>query len=156
LFFERFEIGVNTKIREGVVMIDHTFRPFFENFLNAWKHSSIRELERLISNEYQAREITGGEIVDFGYEESINGWKQGFAFVKENQAQWEINEISIIHLRENEMLATLSATIILEGKTMETVNLFFNTFKKQEGSGWELIRSYIEAGVPVENVKNYS
>jgi hypothetical protein len=134
-------------------MIDHTFRPFLEIFLDAWKHSSIRELEKLISNDYQAREITGGEIVDFGYEESINGWRQGFAFVKENQAQWEVNEISIIPLRENEILAALSATIIMEGKTMETVNLFLNTFKKLEGSDWKLIRSYIEAGVPVENVK---
>lgn len=137
-------------------MTDHTFRPFLEKFLDAWKHSSIRELEKLISNEYQAREITGEEIVDFGYEESINGWRQGFAFVKDNQAQWEVNEISTIPLRENEILATLSATIILEGKTMDTVNLFFNTFKRLNGSDWQLIRSYIEAGVPVENVKIYS
>jgi transcriptional regulator of heat shock response len=139
-----------------VVMTDHTFRQFFEIFLDAWKHSSIRKLEKLISNEYQAREITGGVIVDFGYEESISGWKQGFAFVNANQAQWEVNEISVIPLRENEILAVLSATIIMDGKTMETMNLFFNTFKKLEGSGWKLIRSYIEAGVPIENVKNYS
>jgi hypothetical protein len=137
-------------------MIDHTFRPFLENFLDAWKHSSIRELEKSISNDYQAREITGGEIVDFGYEESINGWRQGFAFVKDNRAQWEVNEISIFPLRENEILAALSATIILEGKTMDTVNLFFNTFKRLNGSDWKLIRSYIEAGVPVENVKKFS
>jgi hypothetical protein len=149
-------IGVYTEIRGRVVMIDHTFRLFLENFLDAWKHSSIRELEKLISNDYQAREITGGEIVDFGYEESINGWRQGFAFVKDNRAQWEVNEISILPLRENEILATLSATIIIEGKAMETVNLFFNTFKKLEGSDWKLVRSYIEAGVPVKNVKNYS
>jgi hypothetical protein len=137
-------------------MTGHTFRPFLENFLDAWKHSSIRELEKLISNDYKAREITGGEIVDFGYEESINGWRQGFAFVKDNRAQWEVNEISILPLRENEILATLSATIILEGKTMETGNLFFNTFKSLDGNEWKLVRSYIEAGVPVENVKKYS
>ncbi|MEL3971971.1 flavoprotein [Rossellomorea oryzaecorticis] len=137
-------------------MTDHTFRTFLEDFLDAWKHSSIRELEKLISKDYQAREITDGEIVDFGYEESINGWRQGFAFVKDNRAQWEVNEISIIPLRENEILATLSATIIVEGKTMDTVNLFFNTYKKLNGSDWMLMRSYIEAGVPVENVKKYS
>jgi hypothetical protein len=109
-------------------------------------------MEKFIANDYQAREITGEEIIDFGYEESINGWKQGFDFVLEVGAKWEINEISILSLRENEMLATLSATIIIPGKTMEKANLFYDTFKKSDDNQWKLIRSYIEAGVPIGNL----
>ncbi|WP_175991453.1 flavoprotein [Bacillus sp. Marseille-Q1617] len=134
-------------------MTDGSFSEFLDAFLAAWKQSSIWEMEKCISADYQAREISGGEIADFGYQESINGWKQGFDFVKEKQAQWDVNEISIIPLRENEMLATFSATIVIHGNSMETVNLFFNTFKKFEGGDWKLVRSYIEAGVPIENVK---
>jgi hypothetical protein len=50
------------------------------------------------------------------------------------------------------MLAILSATIIIEGKTLETANIFFDTFKKSVENEWQLIRSYIEAGVPIENL----
>jgi hypothetical protein len=137
---------------KGGSMNHDTFRPFLDTFIDAWKQSSIMSMEKFISNDYQAREITGGDIVDFGYEESINGWKQGFNFIKENRAQWEINEVSIITLRENEMLAILSATIIIKGKTLETANIFFDTFKKSVENEWQLIRSYIEAGVPIENL----
>jgi hypothetical protein len=135
-----------------VVMNNYTFGQFLNTFIDAWKQSSITNMAKFISNDYQAREITRGEIVDFGYEESISGWKQGFDFVMENGAKWEINEISIFALRENEMLAILSATIIIPGKTMETANLFFDTFKKSDDNDWQLIRSYIEAGVPIENL----
>jgi hypothetical protein len=133
-------------------MNNYTFRQFLNTFIDAWKQSSITNMAKFISNDYQAREITRGEIVDFGYEESISGWEQGFDFVMENGAKWEINQISIIVLRENEMLAILSATIIIPGKTMETANLFFDTFKKSDDNDWQLIRSYIEAGVPIENL----
>lgn len=34
------------------------------------------------SEDYKASEITGGKIIDFGYAESIEGWEQGFNFVK--------------------------------------------------------------------------
>lgn len=131
----------------------HTFREFLDAFLDAWERSSITDLENFISTDYKAREISGVEMADFGYDESINGWQQGFDFVKENEAQWDVNEISTLPLRENEMLVTLSASIIIQGKPMKTVNLFFDTFKKTEGGDWKLIRSYIEAGVPIENVE---
>ncbi len=129
-----------------------TFEGFLEEFLAAWKKSSIIEMERYISRDYQAREISNGEIFDFGYEESINGWEQGFQFVNENEAKWDINQLYTLPLREDEVMAVLSATIIIKGNSMATANVFFNTFKKVKGSGWKLVRSYIEAGVPVENV----
>jgi hypothetical protein len=132
--------------------MNDTFKGFLEEFLAAWKKSSITEMERFISRDYQAREISNAEMFDFGYDESINGWKQGFQFVNENEAQWDINQLFTLPLREDEVMTGLSATIIIKGKTMETANVFFNTFKNKEGSGWMLVRSYIEAGVPVENV----
>ncbi|WP_201713145.1 nuclear transport factor 2 family protein [Rossellomorea arthrocnemi] len=126
-------------------MNNHPFRGALDAFLEAWKNSSIRELESFFSTDYQAREVRDGDIVDFGYEESIEGWKQGFDFVKEHPAEWEIREVSVIPLKEDEMMAILSATIVIDGKPMQTCNLFFDTFKKQ--NQWKLIRSYIEAGV---------
>ncbi|MGD6846620.1 flavoprotein [Rossellomorea aquimaris] len=135
-------------------MSDDTFRPFIDAFLDAWNRSSLMELAYFISKEYQAREVTGGEIADFGYEESIEGWKQGFHFVKVNDAKWDVNEMSIIPLREDEIMAILSATIHIQGKSMETANIFFNTFKKNKHSEWKLVRSYIEAGVSIEKLKD--
>jgi hypothetical protein len=133
--------------------MNDTFEGLLADFLAAWSKSSVTEMERYISREYQAREISHGEVMDFGYEESIEGWKQGFHFVKENEAQWDINELFTLPLREDEMLVVLSATIIIKGETMETANVFFNTFKEIEGIGWKLVRSYIEAGVPIDNVQ---
>ncbi|WP_299741820.1 flavoprotein [uncultured Rossellomorea sp.] len=126
-------------------MNDKTFKPFLDVFLDAWKNSSIIEFEKFISTDYQAREIRDGETVDFGYEESIEGWKQGFDFVKKQHAEWEIHEVSIIPMKEDEVMAILSATIVLNGEAMETCHLFFDTFKK--GNNWKIVRSYIETGV---------
>ncbi|MGP4108483.1 flavoprotein [Virgibacillus sp. L01] len=132
--------------------MDNQFREFFDSFLDILKRSSLEELTYIISNDYKAREISGGEVVDFGYEEAINGWEQGFDFVKENDAQWELNEISILPLRDDETMVIMSATLVIEGKSLETVNLFFETFKRDEDNNWKLVRSYIEAGVVKENI----
>ncbi|MBP1949640.1 flavoprotein [Virgibacillus litoralis] len=132
--------------------MDNQFREFFDTFLDVWRRSSLTELEDIISIDYKAREISGGEVVDFGYEEAINGWEQGFNFVKENDAEWELKEISILPLRDDETMAIMSATLVIEGKSLETVNLFFETFKRNEENNWKLVRSYIEAGVIKENI----
>ncbi|MEH7238886.1 flavoprotein [Bacillus sp. JJ1562] len=133
--------------------MDNQFRKFLDTYLDAWRSSSLNEMGNLISNNYKAREITRGEIVDFEFEESILGWEQGFNFVKENNAQWELNEISIIPLRADEMLVIISATILIQGESLNSANLFFQTFKKDSSNDWKLIRSYIEAGIPIENIK---
>lgn len=49
-------------------------------------------------------------------------------------------------------MAILSATLVIDGKKLDNVSLFFQTFKKQEKNDWKLIRSYIETGVPNENI----
>lgn len=134
--------------------MDNSFRQFLDTFLDVWRASSLIELKDIISKDYKAREITGGEIVDFGYEESINGWEQGFNFVKENKAQWKLNEISILSLRDDETMVILSATLVVQGKSLETANLFFQTFKKTSINDWKLVRSYIEVGIPNDKINS--
>lgn len=130
--------------------MEQSFRESLDVFLDAWRASSLGKLERFISKDYQAREITSdGEIVDFGYEESICGWEQGFDFVRKNQAHWILREISILPLRKNEKMVILSATMLVKDKILDTANLFFETFKMNGEGQWKLVRSYIEAGVRI-------
>jgi hypothetical protein len=131
--------------------MDHSFRKFLDTYLGVWRSSSLTELRDLISKDYKGREIRDGKIVDFGFEESVLGWEQGFNYVKENNAQWKLNEISIIPLRVDETMVIISATMVIKGKSLETSNLFLQTFKKVSSDGWKLIRSYIEAGIPNDN-----
>ena len=79
--------------------MDKSFSIFLNTYLDAWRNSSLVDLKELISKAYEAREITGGNIDDFGYDESLNGWEQGFNFAKESNAQWNIRVISILPLR---------------------------------------------------------
>ncbi|WP_079509173.1 flavoprotein [Mesobacillus jeotgali] len=127
--------------------MEESFNHFFEKYLEAWRTSSLTGLKSMISLEYQAREITADKISDFGYEESIQGWEHGFNFVKGNGATWDLKEIKRIQLRDHEIMAVIIAKLIVDGKSMETYNLFFQTFSYD--FGWKLIRSYIEAGIPV-------
>ncbi|BCB03925.1 GNAT family N-acetyltransferase [Bacillus sp. KH172YL63] len=124
-----------------------SFMECLDSFLAAWRSSSIHELEPFISKQYRAREIKHGEIIDFGYEESISGWEQGFDFVKENRAASILQVKATIPLKKDEFIAIIHATIELDGKKMETANLFFNTFKKSRDGEWALLRSYIESGI---------
>ena len=135
--------------------MDTTFKEFLDTYIEAWRNSSLTELKNFISKDYKAREITGGEIVDFGYEESISGWEQGFHFVKENDAEWDLHVISILPLRKDEIMVTIAATLIIKGERIETANLFFQTFQKNSLNEWALIRSYIEAGIPNVFLNNF-
>ncbi|MER2047946.1 MAG: flavoprotein [Solibacillus sp.] len=132
--------------------MDNSFSIFLDTYLDAWRNSSLEDLKELISQSYEAREITGGNIVDFGYVESLNGWEQGFNFAKENNAQWNIRVVSIVPLRKDETMAILSATMVIQGESLKTANLFFQTFKKYNQGDWKLVRSYIEAGISLNDV----
>lgn len=128
--------------------MESSFNKFHEHYLEVWKTSSLAELKGIISHEYQAREIAGGKVFDFGYEESFRGWEQGFKFVVENNAKWDLKELSRISLRDHEVMSILSAQLVIDGKPLGTGNLFFQTFAYD--FGWKLVRSYIEAGIPIE------
>ncbi len=132
--------------------MDNSFSIFLDTYLDAWRNSSLVDLKELISQSYEAREITGGNIVDFGYVESLNGWEQGFNFAKENNAQWNIRVVSILPLRKDETMAILYATMVIQGESLKTANLFFQTFKKYNQGDWKLVRSYIEAGISLNDV----
>ncbi|WP_053365336.1 hypothetical protein [Bacillus sp. FJAT-27245] len=135
--------------------MEHSFRTFLDAYLDAWRASSIPKFENMLSLDYQAREITGGEIVDFGYDESIEGWRQGFDFALKNQAQWVITEHSVFPLRDNEHLVVLSASMLLGGVALDSGHLFFQTFRKFGDGNWRLARSYIEAGIPYEHLASF-
>lgn len=130
-----------------------TFEDFLDEFLESWRNSSIEEMKYRISDTYQAREVTSqSEIYDFGYTESVKGWDQAFSSFKKDGTQWELKKVSVTPLRRNEMLAVIWASISADGKRSETGNLFFDTFRKGIQGDWKLVRSYIEAGVPQENI----
>lgn len=129
------------------------FQVFLESYIESWKCSSIEDMKKIISVEYQAREIRNGKIFDFGYEESIEGWAGAFHEFRDKDMQWTLEEKGIIQLKENEIMAILSASLIIEGKRLETANLFFQTFR-MEDTVWKLIRSYIESGLPLIEMKN--
>lgn len=137
----------------GDFMENNSFRKFLDSYLEIWRNSSLTDMKNIISEEFSAREISDGEIVDFGYDESVSGWEQGFAFAKKAENEWDLNEISVIPLGQDEMMAILAATLVIDGKKLDNVSLFFKTFRKQENDDWKLIRSYIETGVPYENIK---
>ena len=135
--------------------MENTFRSFLDSYLESWRSSSLDEMKEAISKEYKAREVSDGFINDFGYEESIKGWEQGFNFAKDNNAQWELKEVAIIPLKEIENMAIISAYLVYNGKRMENSNLFMQTFRLDEQDNWKLIRSYIEAGLPQAKLNSY-
>ena len=132
-----------------------TFREFFNYYQEVWKTCNFDEMNALISKRYQAREITKDGIVDFGYDESLKGWREAFSFVQSNHGQWDVHEIGVIPLGKDEMMGILSATILMNGKSLQTANLFFETFRVQNDE-WQMVRSYSETGIPAERLKDFS
>ncbi|WP_409295358.1 flavoprotein [Peribacillus sp. SCS-26] len=133
--------------------MDKSFRNFLDTYLESWRSSNLEDLAGIIAKDYQAREIRNGEIVDFGYKESLNGWEQGFNYVRGHNGLWLIAEISTCTLREREKLVIFCVTLVIEEKAIGTGSLFFQTFKQDHMDTWKLIRSYIETGIPAQYVK---
>lgn len=129
-----------------------SFRECLDSFLDSWRASSITDLKELISKDYMGREIRNDEVDDFKYEESIKGWEQGFKFITENHAEWDLKEIAIMPLKEDENLVVLSASILKQGESIGTSNIFFETFKRDIEGNWKLVRSYIVTGVINDNL----
>ncbi|MFD2210504.1 flavoprotein [Virgibacillus halophilus] len=128
------------------------FRNALEQYKKAWCHFSLERLDHFIAADYQAREIRDGEIVDFGYEESIKGWREAFAQLEHQNAEWVIKEIAVFSLKEDEVMAVLYATLKIDGNPMKAGNLFFETFKRDCLGRWKRIRSYVETGVQFERL----
>ncbi len=129
------------------------FDQCLESYLDAWRRFSLNELQTYISNDYQARESRDGEIVDFGYEQSLEGWAQAFQQLT-GFAEWNLTVHEKINTGENEAIAIISATLEIEGKPLDTANLFFNAFKRNTMQDeWKMVRSYIEAGIPCDQLR---
>ncbi|RDY72519.1 flavoprotein, partial [Halobacillus trueperi] len=103
-------------------------------------------LKKVTSRNLEAREIRHGELVDYSYEESIEGWHQAFEHFKDQNMDWIYTDHSVTQLNENTQLAAFWVSIRLNGEILGTSNLFFDTFEKRDGE-WQLVRCYIEAGV---------
>ncbi|MBM7095426.1 flavoprotein [Bacillus sp. H-16] len=135
--------------------MEESLKSSIERFVSAWQQSSLEELSHFISSEYQGREMTGGKLVDFEYEECLEGWRQGFQFVSENKATWDVRVLHSVAIRQNEAIVTITASLVIAGEYFKGANLFYETFKKDPSDGdWKIVRSYIEAGLPVEYVHN--
>lgn len=135
-------------------MLPDGFEDFLDSYKNVWRNFSITKLREMISQDYKAREITvESEVLDFGYEESIHGWEQAFSQLQ-GHAEWVLTEHRTIRLKDHEVMAIISAMLKMDGKQMDTANLFFQTFKQDHDQNWKLIRSYIEAGIPRDHIES--
>lgn len=130
-----------------------TFNDSYEKYKMAWRNFSLEGMKPFISKDYHAREIRGEEIVDFGYKESLEGWKQAFDYFSDKQAKWLLTDINSIALKEDEVMVISSASLEVDGTPLETANLFFETFKKS-GQEWEMVRSYIETRIRLDRLED--
>ncbi|RWZ52211.1 flavoprotein [Halobacillus fulvus] len=122
------------------------FLSFFEEFKERAGNHDLDYLKTTISEGFQAREVRQGEAVDYGYTESVQGWKEAFEHFENFETTWTYTDHSITQTKDNEWMAAFWVSLTIDGEQMPTSNLFFDTFKK-EAEGWKLVRSYIEAGV---------
>ncbi|WP_416731756.1 flavoprotein [Fictibacillus sp. JL2B1089] len=128
-----------------------SFDEFYKEYLDSWRHFSIKGIEKVVSPEYTAREIRGNEVYDFGYEESIDGWNHAFNELRGKNAEWILKDDVIVSLKEDEMLTIIWASLIIEDNPIKTASLFFQTFRWEKGC-WKMVRSYIETEIPIEKM----
>ncbi|REJ07423.1 hypothetical protein [Halobacillus trueperi] len=122
------------------------FQTFYEDYKRRASQHDLDYLKKVTSRNLAAREIRHGEWVDYSYEESIEGWRQAFDHFQDQDMSWIYTDHSVTQLNEHTYLAAFWISIRLNGELLETSNLFFDTFEKVYGE-WQLVRSYIEAGV---------
>ncbi|MGP4074287.1 flavoprotein [Halobacillus sp. K22] len=125
------------------------FYSFLNDYLQNWKQLNSDYMKAVISDDLIAREIRQGEAEDYGFEESVEGWTQTFEYFKDQEMEWVLTTQSIIPLKPNERMVIIRATLTMEGKLVETSNLFFQTFVQDTANHeWKLKRTYVETGIP--------
>lgn len=122
------------------------FHTFLDLYLSKWKAADFDFMEKVIDESFQGIEIRDGNISTHGKESSVTGWHQAFNYFKDKEMEWLLSPISTLPLNEIEMIAIIRATMTLDGKLIDTSNLFFQTFSSNNGK-WKLIRTYEETGV---------
>ncbi|WP_079477254.1 hypothetical protein [Halobacillus salinus] len=123
-----------------------SFYSFFDAFKKRASEHDLDFLKETIHKDFAAREVRDGEMVDYGYAESVEGWRQAFDYFADQDMEWIYTDHSVTQIKENEWLAAFWVSIVLDGDLLPTSNLFFDTFRYEDGT-WKLVRSYIEAGV---------
>lgn len=131
------------------------FDTFLEEYLTGWRNCSLEVIKLSTWEDFQAREVReiDGEILvqDYGYAESIKGWKEAFDAFQDKEVKWAFHEVNRMPLRQGEILISFWVTLELDGVKVQSAHYFTDTFKQMNGD-WKLIRSYIEASVPISSV----
>ncbi|MFP7479385.1 hypothetical protein [Terribacillus saccharophilus] len=122
------------------------FHTFLQQYLSSWKAANLDFMKIVIDESFKGIEIRDGIASTHGKEASVTGWSQAFTYFKDKDMEWILSPTTILPLNENEMMAIIRATMTLEGKLIDTSNLFFQTFSSKSGE-WKLIRTYEETGV---------
>ncbi|WP_175074942.1 hypothetical protein [Terribacillus sp. AE2B 122] len=122
------------------------FHSFINRYLSKWKAADLIFMEIVIDETFQGIEVRDGVTSTHGKEASVAGWKQAFEYFKDKEMEWILTPITILPLNSKEVMAIVRATMTLEGKLINTSNLFFQTFRRKNGE-WKLIRTYEETGV---------
>lgn len=122
------------------------FTTFLNRYLSKWKAAELEFMEKVIDETFQGIQNRDGIISTHGKETSVTEWSQAFNYFKDKDMEWILSPISILPLNGKENMAIIRATMTLEGKLIDTSNLFFQTFTWKSGE-WKLIRTYEETGV---------
>ncbi|SNZ14172.1 hypothetical protein SAMN05421503_2252 [Terribacillus aidingensis] len=117
------------------------FHVFINQYLAKWKTADVEFIADVIDEAFQGVEVRDGILSHYGKELSVTGWKQAFAYFEDKKMEWVLTPISILSLNDREIMAIIRATMTLDGKLIETSNLFFQTFTNKNGM-WKLIRTY--------------
>ncbi|WLD94750.1 hypothetical protein [Alkalihalobacillus sp. AL-G] len=132
------------------------FDQFFQKYQTNWGNGFLSGIREVLSPEFSAREIYRSEdnykIQDYGYSESVEGWRQAFDNFSDKKVEWQFVEETKMQLRDDEVLVMFWVWPVINGKDPLTAHLYTNTFKKQKE--WTLLRSYIEASVPISDRGN--
>ncbi|KHE72018.1 hypothetical protein [Halobacillus sp. BBL2006] len=94
------------------------FKSFYEMFKERASQQDLEFLKETISEKLLAREIRQGEVVDYSYAESIEGWKQAFNLFEDKKMTWIYTDHSLTKLKDDEWLAAFFISIELETLTL--------------------------------------
>ncbi|WP_257351954.1 hypothetical protein [Pseudalkalibacillus decolorationis] len=132
------------------------FDQFFEMYKTNWRNGSLEAMKSAMSSTYAAREVRVSniqdDIEDFGFKDAKQGWKQAFDYFSDKTVDWTFIEVNKVPLRINEVLVMFWVWPTVNGEESKTAHLYVDTFRK--GKDWKLLRSYIEASVPLTNLQN--
>ncbi|MCA0972460.1 flavoprotein [Halobacillus litoralis] len=123
-----------------------SFYTFFETFKERARKHDLGFLKEVIAEEFIAREIRDGEHMDYGREESVEGWRQAFEHFEGQDMNWIYTNHSVTQTKADEWMAVFWVSVVIAGEPLPASNLFFDTFRYEDET-WKLVRSYIEAGV---------